>query len=83
MEEAAQTPGPEVAQSQSFLWGLQPLPADPMADHETEKGGKENREESQESGRQQRQEREMERQERQTEMGENNRESEDRDGERG
>ena len=39
----AQTPGPEVAQSQSFLWGLQPLPADPMADHEPEKGGKENR----------------------------------------
>ena len=47
----AQTPGPEVAQSQSFLWGLQPLPADPMADHEPEKGGKENREESQGSGR--------------------------------
>lgn len=30
-----------MAQSQSFLWGLQPLPADPMVDHETEKGGKE------------------------------------------
>lgn len=37
----AQTSGPEVAQSQSFLWGLQPLPADPMVDHETQKGGKE------------------------------------------
>ena len=43
-------------------------------DHDTEKGGQENRGERQESGRRQKQEREMERQERETEMGENNQE---------
>ena len=45
-------------------WGLRPLLAGPMVDHETEKGGKENREERRESGRRQRWERETERQER-------------------
>ena len=82
MEEVAQTSGPEVAQRQSFLWGLQPLPADPMVDHETEKGGKEKgkKDRSQEGDRQ---EKATERQGREAEMGKNNREREDRDEEGG